>query len=149
MNRGKGWRHLSLLGVIPAILLGTKVLLAEPVTLTKLGAILPPVLVNAENVSLDVKVNVENEEPTSTFVTAHTASGSVLQRNNLGYWIPWSGKLHDLINNFSNKTGNELFIKVLKEENMSTELFPIRITVGYETSSGLKFGVLELVKGQN
>ena len=149
MNRGKGWRHLSLLGVIPAILLGTKVLLAEPVTLTKLGAILPPVLVNAENVSLDVKVNVENEEPTSTFVTAHTASGSVLQRNNLGYWIPWSGKLHDLINNFSNQTGNELLIKILKEENMSNEMFPIRITVGYETSSVLKFGVLELVKGQN
>ena len=149
MNRGKGWRHLSLLGVIPAILLSTKVLLAEPVKLTKLGAILPSVVINAENVSLDVKVNVENEEPTSTFVTAHTASGSVLQRNILGYWIPWSGKLDELINNFSSQTGNELFIKVLKEENMSTEMFPIRITVGYETSSGLKFGVLELVKGQN
>ena len=149
MNRGKGWRHLSLLGVIPAILLGTKVLLAEPVKLTKLGAMLPPVLVNAENVSLDVKVNVENEEPTSTFVTAHTASGSVLQRNNLGYWIPWSGKLHDLINNFSSKTDNELFIKILKQEDMSAEMFPIRITVGYEMSSGLKFGVFELVKGQN
>ena len=149
MNKAKGWRHLSLLGVIPAILLSTKVLLAEPVKLTKLGAILPPVVINAKNVSLDVKVNVENEEPTSTFVTAHTASGSVLQRNNLGYWIPWSGKLDELINNFSSQTGNELFIKVLKEENMSTEMFPIRITVGYETSSGLKFGVLELVKGQN
>ena len=149
MNRVTGWRHLRLLGVIPAILLGTKVLLAEPVTLTKLGAILPPVLVNAENVSLDVKVNVENEEPTSTFVTAHTASGSVLQRNNLGYWIPWSGRLDELINNFSSQTGNELLIKVLKGENMSTEMFPIRITIGYETSSGLKFGVLELVKGEN
>ena len=149
MNRAKGWRHLRLLGVIPAILLSTIVLLAEPVKLTRLGAILPSVVINAENVSLDVKVNVDNEEPTSTFVTAHTASGSVLQRNNLGYWIPWSGKLDELINNFSSQTGNELFIKVLKEENMSTELFPIRITVGYETPSGLKFGVLELVKGQN
>ncbi len=149
MNRAKRWRHLGLFGVIPAILLSTKVLLAEPVTLTKLGAILPPVVINPKNVSLNVKVNVQNEEPSSTFVTAHTASGSVLQRNNLGYWIPWSGKLDELINNFSSQTGNELFIKVLKEENMSTEMFPIRITVGYETSSGLKFGVLELVKGQN
>jgi hypothetical protein len=149
MNKGKRWRHLGLFGVIPAILLGTKVLLAEPVTLTKLGAILPPIVINAENVSLTVKVNVENENPSSTFVTAHTASGSVLQRNNLGYWIPWSGKLDELINNFSNQTGNELLIKILKEENMSNEMFPIRITVGYETSSVLKFGVLELVKGQN
>jgi hypothetical protein len=149
MNKGKRWRHLGLFGVIPAILLSTKVLLAEPVTLTKLGAILPPIVINAENVSLTVKVNVENENPSSTFVTAHTASGSVLQRNNLGYWIPWSGKLDELINNFSNQTGNELLIKILKEENMSNEMFPIRITVGYETSSVLKFGVLELVKGQN
>ena len=147
MNRATGWGHLRFPSVIPHRLLGTKVLLAEPVTLTKLGAILPPVLVNAENVSLDVKVNVENEEPTSTFVTAHTASGSVLQRNNLGYWIPWSGKLHALINNFSSKTDNELFIKILKQEDMSTEMFPIRITVGYEMSSGLKFGVFELVRG--
>ena len=115
--------------------------------MTKLGAILPSVVINAENVSLDVKVNVENEEPTSTFVTAHTASGSVLQRNNLGYWIPWSGKLDELINNFSSKTDNELFIKILKQEDMSTEMFPIRITVGYEMSSGLKFGVFELVRG--
>ena len=42
-----------------------------------------------------------------------------------------------------------LIVKVLKEENMSTEMFPIRITVGYETSSRLKFGVFELIKGQN
>ena len=54
-----------------------------------------------------------------------------------------------LINNFSTRTGNELFIKILKEENMSNEMFPIRITVGYETSSRLKFGVFELIKGQN
>ena len=63
--------------------------------------------------------------------------------------MPWSGKLDELINNFSTRTGNELFIKILKEENMSNEMFPIRITVGYETSSRLKFGVFELIKGHN
>tara|TARA_B100001057_G_scaffold498320_1_gene604965 strand:- start:1093 stop:1542 length:450 start_codon:yes stop_codon:yes gene_type:complete len=149
MNKGKRWRHLGLFCVIPAILFGTKVLLAEPVNLTELGVILPSIAVNAENVSIDLKVNVGNDEPSATFVTAHTASGGVLQRNNLGYWIPWSGKLDELINNFSTRTGNELFIKILKEENMSNEMFPIRITVGYETSSRLKFGVFELIKGQN
>ena len=149
MNRGRGWRYICLFCVIPAILFGTKALLAEPVNLTELGAILPSIAVNTENVSIDLKVNVENDEPSATFVTAHTASGSVLQRNNLGYWIPWSGKLDELINNFSTRTRNKLFIKILKEENMSNEMFPIRITVGYETSSRLKFGVFELIKGHN
>jgi len=149
MSKNETWKHLGLLFLIPAIFFGSRNLLAEPVNLTNLGVILPSVTVNAENVSLDLKVNVGNDEPSSTFVTAHTASGSVLQRNNLGYWIPWSGKLDELINNFSNRMGNELFVKILKEENMSNEMFPIRITVGYETSSGLKFGVFELVKGQN
>ena len=83
-NRGRGWKYISLFFVIPAILFGTKVLLAEPVNLTELGVILPSITVNAENVSIDLKVNVENDEPSATFVTAHTASGSVLQRNNLG-----------------------------------------------------------------
>ncbi|MBT4355776.1 MAG: hypothetical protein HOD13_14545, partial [Rhodospirillaceae bacterium] len=66
-----------------------------------------------------------------------------------GYWTPWSGKLDDLVNNFSTQTGQELFVKILKEEDMSNEMFPIRITVAYETSSTFKFGVFELIKGQN
>ena len=92
MNRGRGWRYIRLFCVIPAILFGTKALLAEPVNLTELGAILPSIAVNTENVSIDLKVNVENDEPSATFVTAHTASGSVLQRYNLVYWFPWAGK---------------------------------------------------------
>ena len=61
MNRGRGWRYISLFCIIPAILFNTKTLLAEPVNLTELGVILPSIAVNAENVSVDLTVNVEND----------------------------------------------------------------------------------------
>jgi ribosomal protein S1 len=149
MIKGRNVKFFRILFVISLICIGSRGVLAEPYDLAELGAILPSIIVDAENVSVNLKVNLANDEALRTFVMAHTAAGSVLQRNNLGYWIPWSGKLSDLVNNFSSQIGQELFVKILKEENMSNELFPIRITVGYETSSKFKFGVFELIKEQN
>ena len=149
MTGSTNWRCLRVLFVIALIITGARDLYAEPVSLAELGVILPSIAVEAENVSVNLQVRLATDAPLRTFVTAHTASGSVLQRNNLGYWTPWSGKLDDLVNNFSTQTGQELFVKILKEEDMSNEMFPIRITVAYETSSTFKFGVFELIKGQN
>ena len=149
MKKIKYWAYVKYFFIINLLLMGTTDLVAQPVTLTELGAVLRPMTVNPENVTLNMQVALNDEQPVRTFVTAHTASGSVLQRNNLSYWVPWSGKLTDLTDNFNTVDGTHLTFKILKDENMSNELFPIRVTIAYETSSAFKFGVFELVKRHN
>ena len=79
-------------------------------------------------------------------MSAHTASGSRFQRTNLGYWIPWNGRLEELINNHSAIQNQHFIVKVFKDQNMSQELFPIRLTISYRTPTTFKFGVLELTQ---
>ena len=86
MTGSTNWRCLRVLFVIALIITGARDLYAEPVSLAELGVILPSIAVEAENVSVDLQVRLATDAPLRTFVTAHTASGSVLQRNNLGYW---------------------------------------------------------------
>ena len=149
MKKNKYWAHVKYFFLINLLFMGTADLAAQPVTLTELGAVLRPITVNPENVTLNMQVELNNEQPVRTFVTAHTASGSVLQRSNLSYWVPWSGKISDLTDNFNTINRSHLTFKILKDENMSNELFPIRVTIAYETSSAFKFGVFELVKRHN
>ena len=116
----------------------------EPLKIVAWGSKLPPVTVDIKQASLNLQIDLGKDIPLETFVTAHTPAGNVLQRTNLGYWIPWSGRINDLVNNFSTQHGKQIHFKILKDENLSKELFPIRIMVAYKTAAEFKFGVFEL-----
>ena len=116
----------------------------EKLELVTWGSVLPNITIDANRASLSIQVDVGDDVPLETHITAHTPAGNVMQRTNLGYWVPWSGKLVDLINNFSPMRRNKINFKIIKDDNLSQELFPIKIMVAYRTASELKFGVFDL-----
>jgi hypothetical protein len=77
MIKGRNVKFFRILFVISLICIGSRGVLAEPYDLAELGAILPSIIVDAENVSVNLKVNLANDEALRTFVMAHTAAGSV------------------------------------------------------------------------
>ena len=116
----------------------------EKLELVTWGSVLPNMTIDANRASLSIQVDVGDDVPLETHITAHTPAGNVLQRTNLGYWVPWSGKLVDLVNNFSPMRGNKVNFKIFKDDDLSQELFPIKVMVAYRTASELKFGVFDL-----
>ena len=116
----------------------------EKLELVTWGSVLPNMTIDANRASLSIQVDVGDDVPLETHITAHTPAGNVMQRTNLGYWVPWSGKLVDLVNNFSPMLRNKINFKIFKDDNLSKELFPIKIMVAYRTASELKFGVFDL-----
>ena len=116
----------------------------EKLELVTWGSVLPNITIDANRASLSIQVDVGDDVPLETHITAHTPAGNVMQRTNLGYWVPWSGKLVDLVNNFSPMRRNKINFKIIKDDNLSQELFPIKIMVAYRTASELKFGVFDL-----
>ena len=116
----------------------------EKLELVTWGSVLPNITIDANRASLSIQVDVGDDVPLETHITAHTPAGNVMQRTNLGYWVPWSGKLVDLVNNFSPMRRNKINFKIFKDDNLSQELFPIKVMVAYRTASELKFGVFDL-----
>ncbi len=123
----------------------SQVFSADSLRLSVEGATLPSTAIEIENASINLTIDLGNDAPLETFVTAHTPAGAALQRTNLGYWVPWSGKLRDLVDNFNSRKDNQINFKILKDEDLSQELFPIRIMVAYKTAIAFKFGVFELL----
>ena len=117
---------------------------SENLELVTWGSILPNATIDAHRASLNIQVEIGDDVPLKTHITAHTPAGNMLQRTNLGYWVPWSGKLNDLVDTFSPKTNKAINFKIFKDDDLSEELFPIKIMVAYRTATELKFGVFDL-----
>ena len=117
---------------------------SENLELVTWGSILPNATIDAHRASLNIQVEIGDDVPLKTHITAHTPAGNMLQRTNLGYWVPWSGKLNDLVDTFSPETKNAINFKIFKDDDLSEELFPIKIMVAYRTATELKFGVFDL-----
>lgn len=117
---------------------------SENLELVTWGSILPNATIDAHRASLNIQVEIGDDVPLKTHITAHTPAGNILQRTNLGYWVPWSGKLNDLVDTFSPETNNAINFKIFKDDDLSEELFPIKIMVAYRTATELKFGVFDL-----
>lgn len=117
---------------------------SENLELVTWGSILPNATIDAHRASLNIQVEIGDDVPLKTHITAHTPAGNILQRTNLGYWVPWSGKLNDLVDTFSPKTNKAINFKIFKDDDLSEELFPIKIMVAYRTATELKFGVFDL-----
>lgn len=141
-------RHLSRGGLAVFLILAVACggAFADPVTLSEGGTRLAQMKVDSADVSVEIEVALGTDRPTANYVSARTGDGDVLQRTNLGYWIPWDGRLGSLVDNHSPIAGNVMKVKVFRGEDLGGELFPIRVTIAYETASSFKFGVVELVQ---
>lgn len=112
--------------------------------LTPTGAALGAVAVDPASVTVERATALSGDVPLATYVTAHTGTGKAMQRTNLGYWIPWDGRIASLVDNGFPAASDTIVFKVVKDEDMRAETFPIRVTLGYRTAGALKFGVFEL-----
>ena len=134
----------SILFLVLSISATTIVAASENLELVTWGSILPNATIDAHRASLNIQVEIGDDVPLKTHITAHTPAGNILQRTNLGYWVPWSGKLNDLVDTFSPKTNKAINFKIFKDDDLTEELFPIKIMVAYRTATELKFGVFDL-----
>ncbi|UUX48636.1 hypothetical protein NUH88_14605 [Nisaea acidiphila] len=140
------WRsYCGIVAILSALILAPAVAAADPVSLSEAGERLPPIVVDSGSVTLEFEIALNGDRPTASYVTARTGDGDALQRTNLGYWVPWDGQLGSLIDNHAQVAAGVMKVKAFKDEDLSGELFPIRLTISYETASAFKFGVVELV----
>ena len=77
-------------------------------TLSASGAVLGGLTVNPASAQITYNVDLAGDVPTATYVMAHMPDGKSLQRNNLGYWLPWGGQLDTLTDNKFVAAGNTL-----------------------------------------
>jgi hypothetical protein len=113
--------------------------------LTAQGVVLSPVKVNPANAVVQRTVQLDSGDAVAvTHVSLRTADGKYLQRNNEGYWVPWSGVRDTLIDNRLQPVGNLLTFKVLKQD-ISGQSFPLTVSISYGSPGALKFGIFEVL----
>ncbi len=112
-------------------------------TLSASGAVLAGLTVNPASAQITYNVDLAGDVPSASYVMAHMPDGKSLQRNNLGYWLPWNGQLESLIDNKFVAAGNALTFKVI-DQDIRDRMFPIRFVIAYRTASAFKFGVFEV-----
>ena len=139
-RRARALRRAALAAVVAGAL-GAAEAAAE--TLTEAGSVLAGMATEVVEADVARTVDLAGDAPIATYVTAHMPDGKALQRTNLGYWVPWNGRVDELIDNHFTPSGDTLTFNILNED-ISGQFFPITITLAYRTAAGLKFGVFQL-----
>jgi hypothetical protein len=108
------------------------------------GKVLGPA-VSAPTLPLNITVSLGGDTPNATYVFARFGGNQPLQRNNDGYWVPWSGGAQDLIDNKFVRDGDSLTFKIVDEE-LSGAALPVQFFVAYKVGTTLKYGSLTVVR---
>ena len=112
-------------------------------TLSESGTVLADQLVDFSTADITRTIELGGDTPSSTYVMAHTTGGKHLQRTNLGYWIPWNGKVDELIDNKFQASGGTITYKIVSQD-ITDFMFPINFVLAYRVGSVLKFGVFQV-----
>ena len=137
-------------GVVAALLLAvslpsvTATAVQAGDVLTSGGVALTPILLQA-GVPTDVRraINLNGDQPIAVYVMASGSTGTRYVRTRQGYWLPWSGRIEDLVDAGFAPQGGQIEYKLVKEELPRSQL-PITVTVAYRTAAEIKFGFFEL-----
>lgn len=112
--------------------------------LTARGVELASISVTPTVAEINRTVSLNGDVPLATYVVSRISGLPLLQRNNLGYWVPWDGSPDTLIDNHFAPVGDQLTFKILKED-ISEQFFPVNFIIAYRTAAGLKLGVFSVV----
>ena len=134
--------------MLASIAWGSASCAAEPIVLSAQGATFSSIKVTPASVTLELQIDLQGDTPIATHVSAHPSGGGAAMRSNLGYWVPWDGNLGNLADTHAPVSNGIARFKLFSQEDLSGELFPIRITLSYRTESAFKFGVFELVEAE-
>ena len=116
---------------------------AHAESLSETGTVLTDQHVNFSNANITRSIDLNGDTPSATYVMAHTLGGKRVQRTNLGYWIPWSGDVDELIDNQLQTSGDSLVYKIVSQD-LSGFMFPITFVLAYRVGEALKFGVFQV-----
>lgn len=95
---------------------------------------------------LRVRVDLAGDVPTATHVWAVIGGAHLRQRTEDGFWIDWSGRPEDLIDNrFPVESGHVTF--KLLDEHLGGDNQGISLWVGYRANGELKRGYLGITPG--
>lgn len=142
-------------GFVPALALGlclgmglTPAFAAAdgPVTLSEQGVPLGAVTSSGPSGDLRIRVDLAGDTPQATYVWALVAGAHLRQRTNDGFWIDWSGRTEDLIDNrFPVENGTVTF--KLLDEHLGSDNQGISLWVGYRVGDMVKRGYLGITPG--
>lgn len=136
---------------VRAIALAVLLALPGPVLAAELsttGTKLDDVAVDiTQEIDLSRTIALNGDSPSAYYVTAHMPDGRALQRNNLGYWLPWDGRPQSLIDNRFTASNGKVTYKILRQE-IGDLFFPVTITLAYRVDGRVKFGVFNILPEQ-
>jgi hypothetical protein len=107
------------------------------------GTELAPMTVDAEQVDINVIVDLAGDRPMASYMAIRPRGLPALQRTPGGGWVPWDQRPQSLIDNRFASSGGHLVFAVTGA-NFRVQSFPISLEVAYRTPAGMKFGILTL-----
>lgn len=137
-----------MLAIVLVLLSGSAAMAAGdgPYQLTTAGVSLGAVTSTGPTGDLRVRVDLAGDSPTATHVWAVIGGAHMRQRTNDGFWIDWSGRVEDLVDNrFPVESGIVTF--KLLDEDIGADNQGISIWIGYRANGDLKRGYLGITPG--
>ncbi len=117
-----------------------------PFKLSENGESLGSVTSSGPSGDLRVRVDLAGDTPQATYVWAVIGGAHLRQRTNDGFWIDWSGRTDDLIDNrFPVENGGVTF--KLLDEHLGSDNQGISLWVGYRVGDVVKRGYLGITPG--
>lgn len=140
-------RRLGLVLSVACGLAATPALAADgPFQLSVNGASLGSVTSAGDSGDLRVRVDLAGDVPVATYVWAVIGGAHLRQRTNDGFWIDWSGRPEDLVDNRFPVENGIITFKLL-DEHLGSDNQGISIWVGYRANGELKRGYLGVTPG--
>jgi hypothetical protein len=139
-------RFLNLARIIYGLPLWAVVSAASAEGLSVNGAQLAPVVL--QNVAAGVvekSVTLEGDTPEASFVVVQMPGNPPLMRGREGVFQPWDRDTAHLADNGFEAVDGKLHFKVLNQD-MTSNNFPIRVTLYYRTADGLKYGYFDVLR---
>ncbi|MSP50900.1 MAG: hypothetical protein EXQ91_00675 [Alphaproteobacteria bacterium] len=131
------------IGGVLALAMTTTFESAQAASLSTSGAVLTDLRADIDNAQISQTIDLNGDVAIATYVMAHMPDGKSLQRNNLGYWLPWNGQIDTLLDNKFVAGGSTLTFKII-DQSIRDRMFPITFVVAYRTAAAFKFGVLQV-----
>lgn len=112
--------------------------------LTEQGTPLGSITTSGDLGDLRFTVVIDSDVVSSTHIWAVVAGTQMRQRTNEGYWIPWSGRTEDLIDNRLLAKDGQIEFKVF-DGNLGIENQGVALVIGYRVGNTLKYGVFGVI----
>ena len=138
-------RVATALNMISALLIATAAPADETThVLTEEGTRLGILYTSGKVDDLRFTVDLNGDQPAATYVWATVGSNGRRVRTNEGYWLPWTGRTADLIDNRFPVTDGTVTFKVL-DEDIGVDNYGVSINIGYKVGDTLKYGIFGIL----